>query len=140
MKIEKLKFNSNPMNERLKDESKFELTNIDIIVMTKINELIDAINQNDHDRSEQMARYLDFMAKLESRIRMIEFTSPKEGKELDILLSCPFCGLDPCMDFDRQRQIKSYNVICSNSECQVLPVTDWFDTREEAIKVWNNRK
>jgi hypothetical protein len=45
MPIEKLKFHAHEMNRDMLDPSKWELNNVEIIIMTKINELIESVNK-----------------------------------------------------------------------------------------------
>ena len=55
------------------------------------------------------------------------------------LLSCPFCGKEPEIDQYKVNGIMVWNVSCMNDECEVHVETDDFESKEEAITIWNQR-
>lgn len=65
------------------------------------------------------------------------------------LRPCPFCGgnarirdLYDVVDWtDDDEPITKLRLVCecSEDECLVSPVTDSFDTEEDAIEAWNRR-
>ena len=57
----------------------------------------------------------------------------------DKLLPCPFCGSDRLYIAERNyfgRKFATVNCI----ECHISQTGDGFETREEAIELWNTRK
>lgn len=55
------------------------------------------------------------------------------------LLPCPFCGKEPEIDQDEIRGIMHWNVGCMNDDCLVDVETIDFESKEDAVKVWNQR-
>lgn len=55
------------------------------------------------------------------------------------LKKCPFCGGKAEMIYTKS--IESWTVECAldKGECNVIPGTRPFDTKEEAIAAWNRR-
>lgn len=57
------------------------------------------------------------------------------------LLPCPFCGgkvkLDKYTDVVGRNK---FGIVCKNEECNCLPFTSWWASKEDAIKSWNTRK
>lgn len=64
--------------------------------------------------------------------------------------SCPFCGSKARIrdlydvvnwtDDDEPITRRRFVCECAGVECWVSPVTDVFDTEEEAIEAWNRRR
>ena len=63
---------------------------------------------------------------------------------MENLKPCPFCGELPEIDQGEYTyKVKDriyWAVGCMNDDCEVDVETDNFDTKEEAIKVWNTRR
>ena len=61
------------------------------------------------------------------------------------LKPCPFCGGEAAYvhqeyDYTNKEQIDKHWVGCDNGEnCPCVCYTGLFDTKEEAIKLWNTR-
>ncbi len=128
-------------------------------ICNKINELIDAFNLTEYNRSEQMARIIKRLCKLEKEAggaigcldranenmqKLLDSINDgslgiKEEKDNDIL-SCPFCCCIGKVSFNKQRQSEQYNVLCPDVNCKVNPITNYFETKEEAIDAWNQRE
>lgn len=53
--------------------------------------------------------------------------------------SCPFCGGKASVMISRLFARTVYKVSCENDNCEVNACTWNYSTREEAIKVWNQR-
>lgn len=63
-------------------------------------------------------------------------------KNADGVIPCPYCGLYPTVDFRPSRrgvQAEAF-VRCGKMICKVNPKTMIVKTKEQAIKIWNNRK
>ena len=57
------------------------------------------------------------------------------------LLKCPFCGGEAWLrEFTGLNKSINYYVECGYIECAVSPETAIFETPEEAVAAWNNRK
>lgn len=57
------------------------------------------------------------------------------------LKTCPFCGGKANVFRCRQPDgTITYEVDCENDDCKVSACTDMYDTRKEAVNVWNTRK
>lgn len=61
---------------------------------------------------------------------------------------CPFCGgkagirdMYDVIEWKNDEPVTKRRFVCEckNEECWVSPVTDAFDTEEDAIKAWNRR-
>ena len=65
---------------------------------------------------------------------------------MDSIKPCPFCGgkaetrekILPII-VDEPVTKRRFVCECKNKECWVSPVTNAFDTEEDAIKAWNKR-
>lgn len=151
MPIEKLKFNADIMNYSGRDLKRWELTNVDIVVMDKINELIDFINTRDQDRSEQMARMIDRVTNIESNhegfkestihqvncllknIKELEnATKPKEQEPQRSTLGQFFHDMKQeeesllnCPFCNHESKVRNldwaWEVLCENENCPVSP-------------------
>lgn len=53
------------------------------------------------------------------------------------LKPCPFCGGKAT--FHECLGMSAFEAFCSNENCQVTPITDYYTNPEEAIKAWNKR-
>lgn len=60
-------------------------------------------------------------------------------KIIENLKNCPFCGYYAALESDMQRQSEQHCIQCSNKKCSVFPITNFFETEEEAISTWNSR-
>ena len=57
------------------------------------------------------------------------------------LKKCPFCGGEAWLrEFTDLNKSINYYVECGYIECAVSPETAIFETPEEAVAAWNNRK
>lgn len=54
----------------------------------------------------------------------------------DKLKPCPFCGKEADLN---EGQTGHFYVTCPNYFCNVMAMTNTFETPTEAIKVWNKR-
>lgn len=57
----------------------------------------------------------------------------------DKLKPCPFCGGLGELIRETVAEEILYAVACSCWHCKVGPITDWYQTKEHAIEVWNKR-
>ena len=57
------------------------------------------------------------------------------------LLPCPFCGKVPILQPSYEiLAITSWDVWCGTAGCYLEYGADWYNTREDAIEMWNTRK
>lgn len=57
---------------------------------------------------------------------------------MEELKKCPFCGGEA--EFIRSVYSRDWKVSCAMSRtCYVIPSTDFFETKEEAVIAWNRR-
>ena len=60
---------------------------------------------------------------------------------MEELKRCPFCGGEAWLrEFTGLNKSINYYVECGYIECAVSPETAIFETPEEAVAAWNNRK
>jgi transcription elongation factor Elf1 len=54
---------------------------------------------------------------------------------------CPFCGAEGVSDAIAEQSINrtSYQAMCSNGDCHIMPTTFGYDVEQEAIDAWNAR-
>ena len=57
---------------------------------------------------------------------------------MDKLKPCPFCGGLAVLRKNEER-IKPFYVKCGNIGCELIVMTDFYATEEEAFKTWNRR-
>lgn len=108
-------------------------------VIHKLNELIDAIN-NDGYYLAQPHHISVEIKDIKERLKVLEnATQPKEEESP---LPCPWCSQLPEVEqlHDRDGFI-SWSVSCENSKCSYNPMNDHLEsTKQEAITAWNDRK
>ena len=60
---------------------------------------------------------------------------------LEKLKPCPFCGAYPEITHDVFYDMDFWSIGCGNDDnCPVIQVTNDFETKEEAVEVWNTRE
>lgn len=92
---------------------------VNIILIEKINELIDAFYQFNKEQD----------------LLIDSVMHSKKEKELEIL-RCPFCGHNAAIKEQNIVKIPYYKITCENKYCSSL---NYMSTKEEAIKFWNKR-
>jgi hypothetical protein len=78
----------------------------------------------------------------ESETLECDFTGCEQcKKEQDNeILGCPWCSSRGIIAFfEEPRQPELYHVLCPNMNCKVNPITNYFETKEEATNAWNLR-
>ena len=100
----------------------------------KINELIDSVNENEKNRSEQMARIVDQLHSFQNRMADIEFELNNPEKKEPKILPCPFCLYD---EIKIKTDDEGYHFVDCGSCLAQGPVI--YEV-EDAIKAWNLRK
>lgn len=119
----------------------------------KLNELIDFINTREQDRSEQMARLIDRVNKLDKNMnRVIDYSCAHENRlnslekatqPMEEKPEINECHTDACEVMgwsfmsDQNEWITMYKVDCIC--CGLRPGT-LYKTKQEAITAWNSRK
>lgn len=90
-------------------------------------------------------RNQDTYVRLRSVKRAIHMVKPAvqgEGQTgtdggIGTLKPCPFCGGEAVILNEAECDV--WHVMCGNEDCEVRPWTDFYDSQEEAIEVWNRR-
>jgi Restriction alleviation protein Lar len=108
-------------------------------VFNKINELIDAFNENEKNRSEQMARFVDKINSVENQIgRVIKDMRAKEEEKEPAILPCPWCNNAPEVAYSIYEE--TYTIQCRHFDCIACPqLHAELYTKQEAIDAWNKR-
>lgn len=57
----------------------------------------------------------------------------------DKLKPCPFCGGKAGISKMPPPILYKYRIVCGNPTCDLQPGTNWKQTKQEAIEVWNRR-
>jgi len=105
------------------------IRHLDSIVISKLNELIDSHNQFAENTIHQVNCLLKSIEKLESLAK----------SDSEEILCCPWCGSNGAWVSNSPHE---WYVSCSAhvSDCDIHPRTDTFETKQEAIRAWNDRK
>lgn len=135
----------------------------------KLNELIDAFNTREQDRSEQMARLVDKIKDIDNdqnsisreqttygtelcnhtfRLNALELKleNATQPKEENTILGCPWCNELPHISEGYSILLShppkfNYIIQCINKNCLINPKLAFsFNNMKEAIKAWNARK
>lgn len=58
-----------------------------------------------------------------------------------ILHNCPFCnGEAKIRDGSNDIVGSQFAITCNNDDCAIKPATQWYESLNDAINVWNTRK
>lgn len=112
-------------------------------ITKKLNELIDAYNTRELDRSEQMARVIDDLMEHTSRIGELEYKleslteESSDGDEIPI--NCPWCNSVPVLTYPNDKSCtRWFHVQCCFSSC--YNKSNFIgQTKQEAVSAWNKR-